>query len=109
MTGNETSAGGTGRLAILGDAFDKLPELDDNSAHAGVVDYPWEFASDDGTGYFGNSGTPNREFNAFATEDVEKVVGVLNELSRVLVPGSWVFVFADDECYPEFRDGDSDD
>jgi len=89
---------------VQGDAFEELSSLADDSAHAAVIDYPWKFAEEDGTGYFGNEGTNDREFEAFQTESHTRLMEVVRELERVLVSGSWVFVFADDDVYPEFRE-----
>jgi len=84
------------------DAFEALSELDDDCAHAGVVDYPWEFNGDNGTGRF-QSTTDSRDFEVYNTEEHERLADVLSELSRTLVDGAWVFVFADDDTEPEFR------
>ncbi len=89
-------------LAVRGDAFRVLEELDEDAGHAAVVDYPWKFEAQNGTGRFGNDG--ERGFDAYRTEDHDRLSIVLDELARSLVDGAWVFVFADDETYPEFRE-----
>lgn len=93
-----------GRSIVHGDVFDELPELDDGSAHAAIVDYPWQFQEEQGTGYFGNEDNGWSDFDQFQTEDSEGLAVVLDELARVLVEGSWVFVFADDDVLPDFRE-----
>jgi len=89
------------RRVIHGDAFEALEQLDDGTGHAAVVDYPWQFSAQNGTGRFGNDGS--KGFDAYQTEPHDRLTDVLEELSRVLVDGAWVFVFADDETVPEFR------
>lgn len=84
------------------DAFAALSALPDDYGHAAVVDYPWEFSGENGTGRF-ESTTDGRDFEVYNTEPNERLREVLEELSRVLVPGAWVFVFADDGTHPEFR------
>lgn len=37
------------------DAFEALVELDENHGHAAIVDYPWQFQAENGTGRFGAS------------------------------------------------------
>jgi hypothetical protein len=96
---SEQSTNGTERSAIRGDVFDELPELSDDSAHAAVVDFPWKFDAENGTDRFGDHDKPG-----FETAPHEQLAGVLHQLQRILVDGAWVFVFADDIVYPEFRD-----
>lgn len=91
-----------GRAIQQGDVFELLPGLEENSAHAAVVDFPWKFNGDNGTGRF-QSTTDSRDFEVYPTEDNDRLADVLEELSRILVPGAWVYVFADDDTLPEFR------
>ena len=86
---------------VSGDAFDALASLEEDFGHAAIVDYPWKFEAQNGTGRFGNDG--DRGFDAYATEDHERLADALDELAESLVDGAWVFVFADDETSPEFR------
>jgi len=86
---------------LEGDAFDALASLEEDFGHAAIVDYPWQFEAQNGTGRFGNDG--DRGFDAYRTEDHERLAEALEELSESLVDGAWVFVFADDETSPEFR------
>jgi site-specific DNA-methyltransferase (adenine-specific) len=99
------SGDGTDRSAVHGDVFNELPELDDDSAHAAIVDYPWQFREEDGTGFFGNEGEGNgwSDFDQFSTEDTDGLAVILDECERVLVEGAWVFVFADDEVLDDFQ------
>lgn len=85
-----------------GDAFDLLEDLEESSAHAAVVDYPWKFNGDNGTGRFQSTGD-ERDFEVYDTEPNERLPDVLEVLSDKLVSGAWVFVFADDNTEPEFR------
>ncbi|PSQ06135.1 hypothetical protein BRC97_07085 [Halobacteriales archaeon QS_6_71_20] len=85
-----------------GDVFELLPSVETDSAHAAIVDYPWQFSAQNGTGRFGNDGS--KGFDAFHTEPHDRLADVLEELSRCLVDGAWVFVFADDDTVPEFRE-----
>lgn len=98
MTDSEESVGGV----LHGDAFELLADLDEDSGHAAVVDYPWKFSAQNGTGRFGNDGS--RGFDAYQTEDHDRLREVLEELSRILVDGAWIFLFADDDTEPEFRE-----
>lgn len=85
-----------------GDAFDLLAGLPDDYAHAAVVDYPWQFEAQNGTGRFQNNGS--RGFDVYQTEDHERLSDVFRLLSDVLEDGGWVFVFADDDTSPQFRE-----
>jgi len=93
------SSGGVCR----GDVFDLLPSLEDDFAHAAVVDFPWQFNGDNGTGRF-ESTDGERDFEVYNTEDNGRLAEVLEELERIVVDGGWVFVFADDDTEPEFRE-----
>lgn len=81
---------------VHGDVFEQLESLPDDYAHAAVVDYPWEFDSENGAGRYDGG-------NLYQTESLGKLTGVLDEMDRALVPGSWVFLFADDEIVDEVR------
>lgn len=99
---DEASAGDIGQTVARGDAFALLDDLPDDHGHAAVVDYPWEFNGDNGTGRF-QSTNDSRDFEVYQTEDNGRLAEVLEELSRTVVEGGWVFVFADDDTEPEFR------
>jgi len=86
--------GGTYRELIVGDVFGTLQDLDENSGNCAIVDYPWEFDTENGNGHY-------REF--YPTEPISRFVDVIDQLARVLVDGAWLFVFADDEIYPDMR------
>jgi DNA modification methylase len=86
-----------------GDVFELLPSLEEDSGNAAVVDFPWKFNAENGSGRF-QSTDSDREFQVYQTEDHDRLADVLAELSRVLVDGAWVFVFADDDTVPEFRE-----
>lgn len=87
---------------LQGDAFEALTSPPADFGHAAVVDYPWEFNGDNGTGRF-QSTSDGRDFEVYNTEDNSRLGEVLEELSRTLVEGARVFVFADDDTEPEFR------
>jgi len=96
----------TERTVHRGDAFEELAGLPDESAHAAVVDYPWEFQIQNSTGRFEYQGNPrgqgegdrdpSHESKMFEMADDEAVPEVLGELSRVLVDGAWIIFMADD-------------
>ena len=97
-----------------GDAFSLLAELADDSAHAAVIDYPWEFSIQNGTGRFeyrGNAGQGRGEGDRdlahdddmFDMESDGRIAELLDELSRVLVDGAWVFFMADDRFQEPVR------
>jgi DNA modification methylase len=86
-----------------GDVFEHLPSLEASLGHAAVVDFPWRFNGETGTGRFQSAGS-DRKFDVYQTEKNDRLAEVLDELARVLVDGAWVFVFADDDTQPEFRE-----
>lgn len=90
------------RKAVEGDVFELLPTLEENFAHAAIVDYPWKFNGDNGTGRF-QSTNASLDFEVYHTEDNSRLVEILEHLAQRIVPGGWVFVFADDDTQPEFR------
>jgi len=101
---------------LQADAFEALDELDDDSAHAAIVDYPWKFQIQNGTGRFEyrhkTHGTddnseirdPDDENAMFRMEDEERISELLGKLARVLNPGSWVIFMADDRFQMPIRD-----
>lgn len=79
-----------------GDAFEELPSLADDFAHAAIVDYPWEFDVENFNGRYNDS-------SLYRTESLEKLSVVLGNLESALVSGSWVFLFADDKIVDGVR------
>lgn len=90
-----------------GDAFQHLPELDDSSAHAAIVDYPWEFKiqtgsgdseirNREGRGLLSGCREPDHEDRMFDMATDDQFPELLDELSRILVPGAWAIFMADD-------------
>lgn len=116
MTDEDLSAeNGADEQVRHGNAFAHLPALPDDFAHAAVIDYPWEFEVENGTGRFdfqrptdeedaGESLESIREDVLFEMEDDEAVITLLRELTRVLVDGAWVIFFADDRFQDVVRD-----
>jgi len=97
------------------DAFEALGELEDDSAHAAVVDYPWQFEIQNGTGRMEYRRKPGqgdgvgdrnltREDAMFGMEGDERVPELLNELARVLVDGAWLLCLADDRFQEPTRE-----
>jgi len=92
------------RTIARGDVFAVLPELPDNHGAAAVLDYPWQFDASNGTGRMSeDSETGTIESLPYDLADHDYLSVVLYELARKVKDGGWVFVFADDDCYPEFR------
>ena len=105
------------------DAFERLAELPDKFAHAAVIDYPWEFVIQNGSGEKENRRhVSRRECNEDSTglrtlehqkrmfdmESDERVGGLMAELSRVLASGAWVFFMADDRFQHVVREAIQD-
>lgn len=97
-----------------GDAFELLGELVEDSAHAAVIDYPWEFSAQNGTGRFEyrrNAGRTRGEgVRDLSTDDAMfdmesdgRIAELLDGLSRVLVDGAWAFFMADDRFQDTVR------
>lgn len=85
-----------------GDAFELLRELDDDSAHAAIVDYPWEFDTANGTDRFDFD--YESELDIFEMAPDDKFPELLDELTRVLVEGAWILCLADDRFQEPVRD-----
>lgn len=85
------------------DVFSLLGELPESYGHAVVIDYPWEFDTQNGTDRFGSDGLAGGEDELYDLEDNDGLQEILGHLPRVVEDGGWVFVFADDERLPEFR------
>ena len=90
---------------VQGDAFEALTELEADSAHAAVVDFPWEFDAENGNErYSYNRDNDSVEDALFAMEGNNRLPELLTELARVLVDGAWVIFMADDEFQDPVRD-----
>lgn len=91
---------------VQGDAFERLRELDDDSFHAAVVDYPWEQNIKNKQGKMEHRNTAralnegardvNSDDSMFGMESDDRMGDLLDELSRILVDGGWAVFFADD-------------
>lgn len=111
MTGDSSVTPGT--AVLHGDAFEALAKLPDEYAHAAVVDYPWEFSIQNGTGRYEYRGNPrgrgegdrdpDHDEIMFAMESDDRVPELLDELARVLVDGAWLITFADDRFVDVMR------
>lgn len=97
-----------------GDAFDALGELPADYAHAAVVDYPWEFSIQNGTGRFEYRRLPgqgdgqgdrdlDREDAMFKMEPSDRLGELLDHLAHALVDGAWVVFMADDQFQDDVR------
>lgn len=85
------------------DAFQAIRQLSENTVDAAVIDYPWEFDTANGTDRFGHDSATG-ESELYTTSDENGLRDVLFHTAYAVAPGGWVFVFADDEVYPMFRD-----
>lgn len=97
-----------------GDAFELLSRLPDDYADCAVVDYPWEFSIQNGTGRMEYRRKPgqgdgvgdrelDREDAMFEMASDESFPDLLDSLSRVLTPGSWLICMADDRFQDPVR------
>lgn len=103
-----------GRDIIHGDVFDEFGDLESDSAHAAIVDYPWELMIKTSAGKeeFRNSTRaanqgfrdPDSDKVMFDMLDGERIVEVFEELHRVLVEGGYVICFADDRFQEVVRE-----
>lgn len=84
---------------VEGDVFEEIRDLPDDSAEAAIIDYPWEFDIENGSGRYNID-----DGGIYQREELERLPEVLYQVSRVLVDGGWVFVFSDDDFYPNMRD-----
>lgn len=84
-----------------GDAFEALGNLQTESAHAAVLDYPWEFGDRPGA-------ENNTQPEDWEMADNGRFPEALRSVVDVLVDGAWLFVFADDDVLPEFREAVED-
>ena len=90
---------------VQGDAFEALTELEADSAHAAVVDFPWEFDAENGNErYSYNRDEDSVEDALFAMEGDNRLPELLTELARVLVDSAWIIFMADDEFQDPVRD-----
>lgn len=84
-----------------GDVFDVLPTLPDEYAEAAVVDYPWNH---DSSKHFNGGRRQTEHAGDWSDIPHDGMTQVLEELARTVTAGGWVFVWADDDVYPEFRE-----
>jgi hypothetical protein len=110
------SKGETQRVVRQGDAFELLSDVD--VAHAAIVDYPWEFQMQNGSGRFEYRREPRHasdgdtagardlehEDAMFDMEGDERLPELLEILADTLVEGAWVVFFADDRFQDPVRD-----
>lgn len=90
---------------IHGDVFEELTDLAADSAHAAVVDFPWEFDAENGSERYSYDHDEGSVENAlFAMEGDNRLPELLDELARVLVDGAWIVFMADDEFQDPVRD-----
>lgn len=90
---------------VQGDAFEALTELEADSAHAAVIDFPWEFDAENGNErYSYDRDEDSVEDALFAMEGDSRLPELLTELARVLVDGAWIIFMADDEFQDPVRD-----
>lgn len=94
------------------DAFDALRDLPADHAHAALVDYPWEFSIQNGTGRYeprssaGQGASRNRDADdaLYEMEPADRLGELFSQLARVLVDGAWILCFADDNFQKPLRD-----
>jgi len=97
-------SGGKETVTVLqADAFDALEQLEPESAHAAVLDYPWTFSNQDRAGAANNDQPEDWEM-----ADNDRFPEALASVVEVLVDGAWLFVFADDDVLPQFREAVDD-
>lgn len=94
--------------AVEADVFEWLPTLDDDTAHAAVVDYPWEFDAQNGTGRFNSDGERTVDELAYDTTDHDRITDVFEAVESAVVDGGWVFIMCDDDTQREFEDAVDD-
>lgn len=88
---------------VNADAFEHLGELPSDSAHAGIIDYPWQFDTSNNTNRFGQGDASDGDSQIYYMEPHDRLTELCTLLSEVLVEGSWCYFFADDEVLPEIR------
>jgi len=104
------------RTLTHADAFEALRELADDHAHAAVIDYPWEFNYQNGTGRYGYDHDadaeaetddgyygPMGDADMFEMEPDERFTELVGLLADKLVSGAWVFALADDRFQDTVR------
>jgi len=93
------------------DVFDWLPELPDDVAQAAVVDYPWEFNANNGTGRFSGDGDGPGAYVKeleYDTTDNDLIRDVLRDVERAVESGGWIFLMCDDDTQRTFEDAVDD-
>lgn len=86
-----------------GDAFGSLRELPEDYGSAAVVDYPWQFDTDNNTNRFSQGDASDGESAIYYMEPHSRVSELCELLTHAVEPGGWCFFFGDDEIYPELR------
>jgi DNA modification methylase len=94
---------GVGRSLCRADAFDAVDELQAESAQAAVVDFPWTFSNQDRAGAANNENPEDWQM-----VENDRFPDFLESLRPALVDGAWIFVFADDDVLPAFREAVED-
>lgn len=99
---------------VCGDVFDVLPQHDDNSFHAAIIDYPWEINIKTGKGdvEFRNAprgadeGCRDKDGDdvMFDLEGGDKLHTLFEEISRIVVDGGYIICFADDQFQDPLRE-----
>lgn len=85
------------------DAFEEMKHLEEDFASCAVVDFPWEFDTENGANRYGYDRS-NREDDLYEVVSSENLEFTLEHLGRIVEDGGWIFIFADDEKYPMFRE-----
>lgn len=93
------------------DVFEWLPELPDDVAHAAVVDYPWEFDANNGTGRFSQDDDGPAAYVKsleYDTTDHDRITDVVAATRDAVASGGWIFLMCDDDTQREFEDAVDD-
>lgn len=88
---------------IQGDAFALLEGLPEDYGQACIIDYPWQFDTDNNTNRFAQGDASDGSTPIYHMEPHARLGELCELLESALEPGSWVYFFADDEVYPEIR------
>lgn len=90
--------------AVEADVFEWLPKLGDDVAHAAIIDYPWDFEPDNGTGRFSTDGEQTVSGLGYNTESNDLITDVFEAIESAVVDGGWVFIMSDEDTRREFED-----
>ena len=100
----------SGNAVVQADVFDALGDLEENSAHVALVDYPWKFDHKNGSGRYETTTAEQRDERGkrlpgiFHMEPDEHFSELLDCLAHVLVDGSWLICFGDDRFQETIRE-----